>query len=76
MLQAEIVEYYGNTHVTSDLLELRNLAVCAELIIGSAQARKESRGLHFTLDYPNLDDSVPPTPTKLTPKRYPNPTES
>ncbi|HEY9079937.1 L-aspartate oxidase [Magnetovibrio sp.] len=71
MLQAEIVEYYGNTHVTSDLLELRNLAVCAELIIRSAQARKESRGLHFTLDYPDLDDSHTPTPTTLMPKRFP-----
>ena len=73
MLQAEIIEYYGNKRVTGDLLELRNLAVCAELIIHAAQERKESRGLHSTLDYPDTDDSVPPKPTVLTPKRYPGP---
>jgi len=71
MLQAEIIEYYGNKRVTGDLLELRNLAVCAELIIQSAQSRKESRGLHSTLDYPNLDTATTPTPTVMTPKRYP-----
>jgi len=70
MLQGEIIEYYGNKRVTGDLLELRNLAVCAELIIQSAQARTESRGLHTTLDYPETDDSKPSSATVLTPKRY------
>ncbi|MEG3617975.1 L-aspartate oxidase [Magnetovibrio sp. PR-2] len=73
MLQAEIVEYYGNTRVNGDLLELRNLAVCSELIIRAAQSRKESRGLHYTLDYPEMDTTKPPTPTVLVPKRYPGP---
>ncbi|GGK81549.1 L-aspartate oxidase [Amphritea balenae] len=68
LLQQEIGEYYSNYKVSRDLLELRNLAVVSDLIIRCAMQRKESRGLHFTLDYP--EKLARARDTILTPINY------
>lgn len=68
LLQQEINEYYSTFRITSDLIELRNLTLVAELIIRSAMARKESRGLHFSLDYPVADESSMAKDTVLKPQ--------
>jgi L-aspartate oxidase len=67
LLKEEIDEYYRNFRVTNDLLELRNLVEVADLIVRSALSRRESRGLHFSRDYP---DTLPKAlPSVLTPRR-------
>jgi len=61
LLKQEVFDYYANFRVNSNLLELRNLIEVASLIIESAQARKESRGLHFNMNFPDLAEDVHPT---------------
>ncbi len=68
LLQQEIAEYYSNYKISNDLLELRNLAVVAELIIRSAMQRQESRGLHYTLDFP--DENPEALDTILLPDNF------
>ncbi len=56
LIQEEIEDYYWDFNITSDLIELRNIATVAELIVLCAKQRKESRGLHYNIDYPERDD--------------------
>ena len=69
LLKQEINDYYSNYKVSSDLLELRNLVTVSELIVQCAIERKESRGLHFTLDYPKMRTEI--TDSVLTPPNTP-----
>ncbi|MFE8072615.1 L-aspartate oxidase [Marinobacteraceae bacterium S3BR75-40.1] len=68
LLHQEIIDFYSNYRVTNDLLELRNLVTVADLIICSALQRRESRGLHYTLDYPDLLPEA--RDTVLVPTRF------
>lgn len=68
MLRDEVQEFYSNFRISNDLIELRNLLQVAELIVESAISRKESRGLHYSKDHPNLDAEA--IPTVLEPKNY------
>ena len=58
LLQEEIAEYYWKYFVTRDLLELRNIATVAQLVVECATVRHESRGLHYTLDWPETDTKL------------------
>jgi L-aspartate oxidase len=69
LLLGEIDEYYSHFRVTGDLIELRNLALVANLIIRSALARRESRGLHYTLDHPETDPALDHVDTVLDPSQ-------
>ena len=61
LLSSEIEEYYAHFKVSSHLLELRNLVEVASLIVKCAQSRKESRGLHYNIDYPETSETLKPT---------------
>jgi L-aspartate oxidase len=69
LLQQEVIEYYSNFRVSNDLIELRNLLEVADLIIQSALRRRESRGLHYTTDFPDKD-ATQRSPTVLIPDGY------
>ena len=68
LLGQEVNDYYSNYKISNDLIELRNLITVADIIIQSAIRRKESRGLHYTLDYPETNDTA--VDTILVPPRF------
>jgi L-aspartate oxidase len=70
MLRQEIKEYYSTFKVHNDHLELRNLVDVANLIIRSAMRRRESRGLHYNIDHPDMDDLGQKSPTIIIPDNY------
>jgi L-aspartate oxidase len=70
LLQEEIRDYYSNFRVDNNLIELRNLVTVADLIISSALMRKESRGLHYTLDYPETFADSEMVDTVMVPPNY------
>ncbi|MBL1432796.1 MAG: L-aspartate oxidase [Gammaproteobacteria bacterium] len=69
-LKQEIHDFYANHHISNDLIELRNLVTVADLIVRSAMIRQESRGLHYTLDYPNSSDTAENTYLSLSDEEY------
>ena len=68
MLRDEVNEFYSNFRISNNLIELRNLLLVSELIVNSAMSRHESRGLHYSKDYPNMEKE--PIPTVLDPSNY------
>jgi L-aspartate oxidase len=70
LIKKEISEYYWNFIITTDIIELRNIATTADIIIRSALARKESRGLHYNIDYPYRDDESMMKDTILRREKY------
>ena len=71
LIYEEVESFYRNFELTSDFIELRNLVLVAKIIIESALARKESRGLHFNIDFPDLNkDAVPSIISKNTIKSF------
>ena len=66
----EVKEYYSNMKIHSDIIELRNIALVAHLTVECALKRKESRGIHFSLDYPPVESSLPLRPADFDLKSY------
>jgi len=65
VIKEEINEYYWGFKITNDLIELRNLTIVAEIIIRSAQKRRESRGLHYNIDYPDRRETAEDTSVSI-----------